>query len=112
LEAKDCPAEQIKYFREWDGWSLLCPDIPDGAGFEVYCDTGCTEISSFVLSARKCNNNTLRLYAPYWEPVCAPMEEIDQYVRNVSVETWLIGSKIDFSKRGRRPTFSSQNLGL
>jgi hypothetical protein len=49
LEAKDCPAEQIKYFREWDGWSLLCPDIPDGTGFEVYCDTGCTEISSFVL---------------------------------------------------------------
>jgi hypothetical protein len=25
--ANECPEEQLRYFRDWDGFSLLCPDI-------------------------------------------------------------------------------------
>jgi hypothetical protein len=30
-----------------------------------------------VIQARKCNNDTIRAGSPYFEPVCAPLDDIE-----------------------------------
>lgn len=46
------------------------------------------------MQVRKCTNNTLQA----GEPACKSQEEIDDFVKDVSVKTWAVQSKIDFSK--------------
>lgn len=47
-----------------------------------------------VIQIRKCSNDTL---GP-GEPICKTPEEIDHYVEDIIVNTWVIQSKIDFDK--------------
>jgi hypothetical protein len=49
-----------------------------------------------------CNNDTLKIN----EPVCASVEDINLYVKDISIETWVIQEKVDFNSYSGNPTFS------
>lgn len=55
-----------------------------------------------VIQIKKCNNDTLEGE----EKPCAPIEVINEYVRDVSVDTWVLHENIDFSIYGEKPVFS------
>jgi hypothetical protein len=51
---------------------------------------------------KKCNNETLE----EGEYECAPIEIIDKYIEDLSVDTWVLHENIDFDIYGEKPVFS------
>jgi hypothetical protein len=55
-----------------------------------------------VIQLKKCNNDTLE----EGESICAPSEVIDEYIQDLSVDTWVLHENIDFSIYKEKPVFS------
>ena len=51
------------------------------------------------MSIKKCNNKTVLT----GDLVCAPIEEINEYSNDISIETWIIDQTLDYSKYGIDP---------
>ena len=58
--------------------------------------------NKMVIQLKKCNNETLE----EGESICAPIEVIDEYVWDLSVDTWVLHENIDFSIYREKPVFS------
>lgn len=77
-------------FESWAGFSLICPQSVD---FKIKGDPSSMISNKMVIQIKKCNNETLE----EGEERCAPIEVIDEYVRDINVDTWVLHENVDFS---------------
>lgn len=58
--------------------------------------------NKMVIQLKRCDNDTLE----EGEIECAPSHVIDEYIQDISVDTWVIHENIDFSIYKEKPVFS------
>ena len=76
-------SEQLKtYFESWEGYSLICPDMSEieGGGL-LQGSIADMQSKSVSMSMRYCSNET-KLED---EPDCDSIEEIHEYVKDLTV---------------------------
>ena len=82
----------IKMFKLWDGFDLYCPDIHGSKSNNIMLQgvKGDMFNKNMIVSVEKCQNTTSN------NNQCASPEEIEEYVHQIVVNTWVIQKKIDF----------------
>ena len=99
----ECTQEQIDYFNVWTGFSLLCPDPDFVKDLKLYGDTSLNQRKSLIMSVAKCNNKI-------WKVKCASDEEIDEYIKDIAIETWTIQKQINWEIYQDEPVFYQMAL--
>ena len=62
-----------KFYQLWEGYSLLCPDIPKGDGFKLQGSPASMISKNFQFSIKKCLNSQK----------CKNEYEIDNWIKDV-----------------------------
>ena len=73
----------------------MCPDLSTvEKGGVLYGSQSDLVSSQVIMQMRKCSNSTLQP----GEPRCKPIEEIDEFIKDIVIKTWVVQSKVDFTK--------------
>ena len=75
--------------------SVFCPDITDEDGMSLFGDISMLEASISEFKIVRCNDTKREAEG---KSSCKSEEDIDDYVKDIQVETWTIQNSIDFSK--------------
>ena len=81
-------ANTKRYFKTWDGFTILCPDVPEGFDFKLYGEAYNTTSGHINIRVQKCIGKAN----------CKNETEINEWVKDIEVSTWFIYDKIDFLK--------------
>jgi hypothetical protein len=74
--------QAIKLFQSWTGYMIMCPEVINSEGKELKFNgaKGMMRTSSVTFRVERCSS------ASY----CKTDEEIDEYISDISVQTWII----------------------
>ena len=89
-----------KLFENWDGFSILCPEAIDIGNYSLSGTTQSVANKAFIFQISKCSNETLE---PHQEK-CKTPEEINKYVKNITIDSWSNYEKVAMSNHKDRPT--------
>jgi hypothetical protein len=87
--------EQKKLFAAWDGFVLVCPDLPEGKSLEFYNDAAAMISSSVAVKFEKCDPKKEK---------CA--DNMDEWLQDVQIDTWVVEDLINYLDYVERPTTS------
>jgi hypothetical protein len=74
----------IKYYNVWNGFSLVCPDLKDGAQFSLVGDSSEMVSSKYSFNIDKCKE--YKTDGP--RKLCKSDKEIDAKVNQIQLDTW------------------------
>lgn len=76
---------------------LLCPDTTNSNGKELTMAgfKGQMKTSSIIYKVEKCHGEKHK---------CKDEDKINDYIRNMNIEMWIIHEQLDFRMQGVRPT--------
>ena len=76
----------------------MCPDFSKSEAdtFELIGDISHMESKAFTFTIKRCNPKVSE---------CASKEEIDEYIKDIQVDSWALNEELDFNEFVKRPTF-------
>ena len=80
-------------FDSWKGYSLICPDYSE---FKLQGNLAQMISQNIEMRLSKCQED------------CSP--EMDQYVKDIQIDTWAIYEKIDLAKREGKPVYQVMDM--
>ena len=81
-------------FDSWVGYSLICPDFDIDGKLQGNMASMISQNIQFKVT--KCQND------------CGP--DIDEYIKDIQIDTWAIYEKIDLTKRKGKPVYKIMDL--
>ena len=113
IKARPCRVEDFgdtevtkAYFHVWDGFSAVCPDIPRDETVLLEGDLGSMISQNLHFRITRCNSRD------HPGVQCKSKEEIDDFIRDITVDTWALFEKMDFNAYDRKPVFTlMENFG-
>ena len=100
---EDCPEENKKFFDDWADLNLICPDVTE-MPFDIRGDPSKMVQHTAMLQIRKC------LKDPMDNDLRNCPEDTDEWLRDVSIEQWVIHPQIFFEKRQEMPVYYTMSL--
>ena len=102
IPAKECTAEDLDLSKEeaaelfdvWVNSTLVCPAFDDIGKIEIKGDTSSVETQSLVLNIERCTGRP---------GACALPQDIDNFIKDFEVSTWVVNQKMDFHSRAEKP---------
>ena len=94
-----------KYFEEWNGLSIFCPDFTEE---QIYLEGGISNmINTYVmLVVEKCDPNKRKGKMP-----CHTQGAINEFTKDIQIDFWLVKENLKMdTPPGRRPTFLTYEL--
>jgi predicted AlkP superfamily phosphohydrolase/phosphomutase len=88
---------------DWEWYSVLCPDFTKNAAgtFLLRGDISHMVSKSFTFTVNRCDPK---------KTVCASKEDIDDFIKDIQVDSWSKNEELDFNEFIKRPTFKVQAL--
>jgi hypothetical protein len=80
-------------FESWAGFSLICPDFDD---FKLQGNTASMVSQNIEFRMTQCTSD------------CSPT--MDDYVRDIQIDSWAIFEKINLAQRQGKPVFQVMDL--
>ena len=74
---------------------MLCPDIPKGDGLMLQGTPASMITKNFSFSVKKCKNRK----------TCKPEHEINKWIEDVQVDSWVVQQNMDFEEYDGDPIF-------
>jgi len=94
-------------FKSWEGFTILCPDLPLGEGFTIKGDLGSMQSKRMLFQVNMCDNDTRE--AEGLEP-CYSHEVIEEYISDLQVDAWAQFEKINYSDYEGKPIYRVQDI--
>lgn len=91
-----------KLFASWAGYMIMCPELVNEDGKELTFSgaKGMMRTSSVTFRVEKCRQGSR----------CRSEQEINEYIQDISVQTWIIQEQINFRDQQGRPTSKKMDL--
>ena len=112
-EARNCTPEEFgskpwekAFYDSWDGFSIICPDIPEGEHFKLEGDNNKMHGQYYEFTMDRCTDDPEKPN----KPKCKKPEEINNFIETFQIQAWQIYYKIDFSKMTDHPTFKVMEI--
>ena len=85
-----------KYFYSWNGFIILCPEKTnsDGKNLTLNGAWGMNQTKSLEFRVERCSDE---------QGSCESDENIDSFLRDLRIQTWIIQEHIDFRKIDKVP---------
>ena len=74
--------QSIKYFKEWDGFMILCPKTVN--------DDGKTLMLNGAKGAMRTSSLTFRVERCHAASHCQSEKQIDDYIHDMIIQTWIV----------------------
>ena len=97
--------EQAKVFQEyWQGTETLCPFVNEAAGDELVLERSVLDkhSSNHKFQIRKCNDTKREALGL---SKCHHGGDIDEFIKTIQIDHWVIEEKFDYDGRGTKPIF-------
>ena len=91
--AKENGEDYIKFFDSWERFSILCPNQTE-TDIMLSGSQSRMESQALFFQVDQCNNDT---YEANSKVKCHSQEEIEAFLKEVTVETWANYGKIDYT---------------
>lgn len=94
--------KSIQFFESWSGYMIMCPEFVNSEGDELKFSgaKGMTKTRSVTFRVERCSGASH----------CESEPEIDNYISDISVQTWIIQEQINFQDMYNRPTSKKMDM--
>lgn len=85
------------YYYSWNGFTLLCPDKVNEEGKTLMLNGswGMNQTSKIEFRVNRCRSNQ--------EITCESDENINKFLRDMKIQSWILHDNIDFRKYEGKP---------
>ena len=88
--------------KEWDGFSLVCPDLKNGQDLMIKGSKASMKASIAMMEVRKCDESRNKP----GEPSCYSKAAIEDYIEDLQIDTWIAYKKTNFYEHVKSPLFN------
>ena len=95
--------------KDWTGFSLICPDLNEGQDLMIKGSKASMKASVAMMEIRKCDKSR----SSPGDPTCHIETDINDYIEDMQIDTWIAYNKINFQEHVKSPLFRvTENFGI
>ncbi len=100
----DSPSQAKEFKKHWEGTETLCPYVNEEEGDELVLEQSilAKHSSNHKFQIRRCNDTTRKAKGL---SECYHDNHIDEYVKTIQIDHWVIEEKFDYDKHNTKPIF-------